>query len=159
MGKIMKVAIEVNGEVIWYRDSETLEGMASLGYLKDGTQQKIIAALEEALFQAKGQLQISDTSDAPPAQTISASISIDTREAQSQLDSLISLLELKFGSLQPVSERINQELFAVAKDIVFADSPSAGSTGLDIVYGVRFGAKYELLTAAIRAGEFDSEFL
>ena len=72
----MKVAIEVNGEVIWYRDSETLEGMASLGYLKDGTQQKIIAALEEALFQAKGQLQISDTSDAPPAQTISASKSI-----------------------------------------------------------------------------------
>ncbi|EKP1132991.1 hypothetical protein MC52_019340 [Klebsiella michiganensis] len=88
-----------------------------------------------------------------------ASISVDTSEAQSQLDSLISLLELKFGSLQPVSERINQELFAVAKDIVFADSPSAGCTGLDIVYGVRFGAKYELLTAAIRAGEFDSEFL
>lgn len=88
-----------------------------------------------------------------------ASISVDTSEAQSQLDSLISLLELKFGSLQPVSERINQELFAVAKDIVFADSPSTGSTGLDIVYGVRFGAKYELLTAAIRAGEFDSEFL
>lgn len=155
----MKVAIEVNGEVIWYRDSETLEGMASLGYLKDGTQQKIIAALEEALFQAKGQLQISDTSDAPPAQTISASISIDTREAQSQLDSLISLLELKFGSLQSVPERIYEEILAVAKDIVFADSPSAGGTGLDIVYGVRFGAKYELLTAAIRAGEFDSEFL
>ena len=88
-----------------------------------------------------------------------ASISVDTSEAQSQLDSLISLLELKFGSLQPVSERINQELFAVTKDIVFADIPSAGSTGLDIVYGVRFGAKYELLTAAIRAGEFDSEFL
>ncbi|CAM8223340.1 Rrf2 family transcriptional regulator [Klebsiella michiganensis] len=55
MGKIMKVAIEVNGEVIWYRDSETLEGMASLGYLKDGTQQKIIAALEDALNQAKGE--------------------------------------------------------------------------------------------------------
>ncbi|EKT7902186.1 Rrf2 family transcriptional regulator [Klebsiella oxytoca] len=51
----MKVAIEVNGEVIWYRDNETLEGMASLGYLKDGTQQKIIAALEGALNQAKGE--------------------------------------------------------------------------------------------------------
>lgn len=51
----MKVAIEVNGEVIWYRDSETLEGMASLGYLKDGTQQKIIAVLEDALNQAKGE--------------------------------------------------------------------------------------------------------
>ncbi|PLP05503.1 Rrf2 family transcriptional regulator, partial [Klebsiella pneumoniae] len=52
----MKVAIEVNGEVIWYRDSDKQEGMASVGYLMDGTQQKIIAALEEALFQAKGQL-------------------------------------------------------------------------------------------------------
>ena len=63
MGGIMKVAIEVNGEVIWYRDSETLEGMASLGYLKDGTQQKIIAALEEALFQAKGQVLLPDYVD------------------------------------------------------------------------------------------------
>lgn len=88
-----------------------------------------------------------------------AAISVDTSEAQSQLDSLISLLELKFGSLQSVPERIYEEILAVAKDIVFADSPSAGGTGLDIVYGVRFGAKYELLTAAIRAGEFDSEFL
>lgn len=104
----MKVAIEENGGVIWYRDSETQEGMASLGYLKDGTQQKIIAALEEALFRAKGQLQISDSHDAPRAKTISASISIDTSEAQSQLDDLISLLELKFGSLQPVPKRINQ---------------------------------------------------
>lgn len=60
---IMKVAIEVNGEVIWYRDSEKQEGMASLGYLKDGTQQKIIAALEEALFQAKGQMLLPDYVD------------------------------------------------------------------------------------------------
>ncbi|HHD9895362.1 TPA: Rrf2 family transcriptional regulator [Klebsiella pneumoniae] len=59
----MKVAIEVNGEVIWYRDSEKKEGMASLGYLKDGTQQKIIAALEEALFQAKGQMLLPDYVD------------------------------------------------------------------------------------------------
>ena len=51
----MKVAVEVNGEVIWYRDSEKQEGMASLGYLKDGTQQKIIAALKDALNQAKGE--------------------------------------------------------------------------------------------------------
>ena len=61
--KIMKVAIEVNGEVIWYRDSDKQEGMASVGYLKDGTQQKIIAALEEALFQAKGQMLLPDYVD------------------------------------------------------------------------------------------------
>ncbi|EMD6394849.1 Rrf2 family transcriptional regulator [Klebsiella pneumoniae] len=59
----MKVAIEVNGEVIWYRDSDKQEGMVSLGYLKDGTQQKIIAALEEALFQAKGQMLLPDYVD------------------------------------------------------------------------------------------------
>ncbi|HIE8673123.1 TPA: Rrf2 family transcriptional regulator [Klebsiella pneumoniae] len=56
----MKVAIEVNGEVIWYRDSDKQEGVVSLGYLKDGTQQKIIAALEEALLQAKGQMLLPD---------------------------------------------------------------------------------------------------
>lgn len=59
----MKVAIEVNGEVIWYRDSDKQEGVASLGYLKDGTQQKIIASLEEALFQAKGQMLLPDYVD------------------------------------------------------------------------------------------------
>ncbi|HBR0925839.1 TPA: Rrf2 family transcriptional regulator [Klebsiella quasipneumoniae subsp. quasipneumoniae] len=59
----MKVAIEVNGEVIWYRDSEKQEGMASLGYLKDGTQQKIIAALEGALTQAIGEALSSDEVD------------------------------------------------------------------------------------------------
>ena len=59
----MKVAIEVKGEVIWFRDSDKQEGVASLGYLKDGTQQKIIAALEEALFQAKGQMLLPDYVD------------------------------------------------------------------------------------------------
>ncbi|MEB7063959.1 Rrf2 family transcriptional regulator [Escherichia coli] len=52
----MKVEIKKDGEVIWSRDLITLEGIASLGYLKDGTQQKIIATLEEALIQAKAQL-------------------------------------------------------------------------------------------------------
>lgn len=61
--RIMEVAIEVNGEVIWFRNSETLEGMASLGYLKDGTQQKIIAALEGALTQAIGEALSSDEVD------------------------------------------------------------------------------------------------
>ncbi|EPG8763563.1 Rrf2 family transcriptional regulator [Raoultella ornithinolytica] len=59
----MKVAIEVNGEVIWYRDSEKQEGMASLGYLKDGIQQKIIAALEGALTQAIGEALSPDEVD------------------------------------------------------------------------------------------------
>ncbi|MBA0190370.1 Rrf2 family transcriptional regulator [Pectobacterium odoriferum] len=60
----MKVSIESSGEVIWYRDAENLEGMASTGYIKDGTQQKIIAALEGALFQAKGQMLCWDDGNA-----------------------------------------------------------------------------------------------
>lgn len=59
----MRVEIKNGGEVIWTRDSNSLEGMASLGYLKDGTQQKIITALEGALHQAKGELLCSDDAD------------------------------------------------------------------------------------------------
>lgn len=61
--KGMKVSIEVDGKTIWYRDEEKLEGMMSTGYIKDGTQEKIIAALESALFQAKGQMQLADNVD------------------------------------------------------------------------------------------------
>lgn len=59
----MKVEIKKDAEVIWVRDSASLEGMASLGYLKDGTQQKIIAVLEDALYQAKAQLLLPNDVD------------------------------------------------------------------------------------------------
>ncbi|WP_447765756.1 Rrf2 family transcriptional regulator [Enterobacter asburiae] len=52
----MKVIVEQSGETIWSRDNETLEGIACTSYAKDGTQQKIIAALEGALSQVKGEL-------------------------------------------------------------------------------------------------------
>lgn len=52
----MKVTIEHNGETIWYRDSENGVGMASSGYQADGTQQKIITALIDALEQANGEM-------------------------------------------------------------------------------------------------------
>ncbi|WP_426576755.1 Rrf2 family transcriptional regulator [Xenorhabdus stockiae] len=51
----MKVSIELDGETIWYRDEERGEGMASTGYIKDGTQQKIITVLESVLSQAKAE--------------------------------------------------------------------------------------------------------
>ncbi|EOX8581827.1 hypothetical protein [Salmonella enterica] len=51
----LKVTVSDKDDVLWMRDSATQEGIMSLGYLKDGTQQKIITALEDALFQAKGQ--------------------------------------------------------------------------------------------------------
>ncbi|WP_261803237.1 Rrf2 family transcriptional regulator [Serratia nematodiphila] len=52
---MMKVIIETPEGIIWMRNAETGEGIASTGYVKDGTQQKIIAALEGALSQAKGE--------------------------------------------------------------------------------------------------------
>lgn len=60
----MKIIVEKDGETIWMRDGETLEGMACTGYAKDGTQQKIITVLEEALTQAKGELLCWNNSDA-----------------------------------------------------------------------------------------------
>ncbi|HIF6771884.1 Rrf2 family transcriptional regulator [Serratia marcescens] len=57
---MMKVIIEAQEGIIWMRNAQTGEGITSTGYVKDGTQQKIIAALEEALFQAKGQFGLVD---------------------------------------------------------------------------------------------------
>lgn len=52
----MNVSIIENGKVIWMRDGESGEGVASRGHIKDGTQQKLIAALEESLEQAKSEM-------------------------------------------------------------------------------------------------------
>jgi hypothetical protein len=52
----MKVIIEHEGSVIWGRDTESNQGIACTAYTKDGTQEKIISALELALEQAKGEL-------------------------------------------------------------------------------------------------------
>ena len=52
----MKVIVEHEGSVIWDRDTESNQGIACTAYTKDGTQEKIIAALELALEQAKGEL-------------------------------------------------------------------------------------------------------
>ncbi len=54
----MRVIIKREGEIIWYRDEGKKEGVASTSYKKDGTQQKIISALESALVQAKAELSL-----------------------------------------------------------------------------------------------------
>lgn len=59
----MRVIIESEDVVIWYRDAKQHEGTVSLNFVKDGTQQKIITALEEAIFQAKNQMYLSDNID------------------------------------------------------------------------------------------------
>ena len=62
----MKVMIESSGEIIWSRAPLTGEGIASKGHMKDGTQQKIIAVLESALSQAKGEALSWDNTDGMP---------------------------------------------------------------------------------------------
>lgn len=59
----MRIEISENGAVIWMRDTKTLEGLACTNYAKDGTQQKIITALEDALVQSKGELLCWDNGD------------------------------------------------------------------------------------------------
>ncbi|EPJ8693300.1 hypothetical protein Q4R40_15765 [Morganella morganii] len=55
----MKVKISQNGKTIWSRDSENGTGMTSRRYLIDSTQQKIVAALIDALNQADGEMSLS----------------------------------------------------------------------------------------------------
>lgn len=52
----MQVTVIENQEIIWGHNANSYDGIASCGYLKDGTQQKIITALEDALIQANAQL-------------------------------------------------------------------------------------------------------
>ena len=53
----MKVCIlNDKGLLIWSREAEPANGFTSNSYLRDGTQQKIIAALVDALAEARGQL-------------------------------------------------------------------------------------------------------
>ncbi|WP_229064469.1 hypothetical protein [Morganella morganii] len=66
----MKVKVEHNGKTIWCRDSESGTGMTSRGYLTDGTQQKIVTALINALTQANGEISLQ-----PPLQQINLTVS------------------------------------------------------------------------------------
>jgi hypothetical protein len=53
----MKVSIFAgDGKLIWSRNTKPLGGYTSESYLRDGTQQKVIAALVDALAEARGQL-------------------------------------------------------------------------------------------------------
>ncbi|EKN4700419.1 Rrf2 family transcriptional regulator [Yersinia ruckeri] len=59
----MEINCIEGGRIIWMRNLVTSEGMTSNSYLKDGTQEKIIAALEEALLQAKGEQSCRNNAD------------------------------------------------------------------------------------------------
>ncbi len=53
----MKVCVQDDaGAVIWSRTSDPARGLTAESYLHDGTQQKIIAALVDALAEVRGQL-------------------------------------------------------------------------------------------------------
>jgi len=50
------VVLAEDGSAIWERDTLHGSGLASAGYLIDGTQERIASALSEALAEAQGQL-------------------------------------------------------------------------------------------------------
>lgn len=85
------------------------------------------------------------------------SIGLETTELEEQIPSLQALLD---SALKDVPDNliytVLSNLPAVLNDIVLADSPTAPGARLDVIHRVRFGAKYKRLTAAIRAGELDS---
>lgn len=88
------------------------------------------------------------------------SVSVDTTEIEAQIAELKSLLKSELeGVPDDFISSVYSYLPAVLDDVVFANTPTALSTGLDIVHRVRFGAKYERFTAAIRAGKLDANFL
>ena len=54
----MKIFVQTqDGTIIWERTTDSnVSGFTANSYLRDGTQQKIIAALVDALAEARGQL-------------------------------------------------------------------------------------------------------
>lgn len=53
----MKVCVQDDtGALIWSHTADPAAGFTAENYLRDGTQQKIIAALVDALAEARGQL-------------------------------------------------------------------------------------------------------
>ncbi|MGR7890443.1 Rrf2 family transcriptional regulator [Klebsiella aerogenes] len=53
--------VSETGGVIWSYDNLSVSGIAAVEYTRNRVQEKIIAALEVALQQAKGQMQLQDT--------------------------------------------------------------------------------------------------
>lgn len=83
-------------------------------------------------------------------------IAIDTTKIQNQIGELNDLLS---SSLEHCSENIASsvlsEVSTVLNDIILTDISPARGTGFDVVHSVRLGDKFERLTTAIRAREFN----
>ncbi|EOQ50823.1 hypothetical protein WC7_01687 [Citrobacter sp. KTE151] len=57
----MKVeCLDDNDQLLWSYDTTNQQNITDMCFLKDGTQQTIITALENACTQAKGQILLSD---------------------------------------------------------------------------------------------------
>lgn len=79
----VRVSIHLDRELAWYRDCLTDQpcGMTSEAYHLDGTQDRIVAALSEALHQAEGELGRPSITDVgadicPPAAKINDGVPI-----------------------------------------------------------------------------------
>ena len=84
-----------------------------------------------------------------------ASLNFDTSVAQTQLDDLTALLKSRFPSGIP--NQLIGDFQSLLSDVILSDNGSTlGTDGtVEILQSLRFGSRFENLTAAIRAGKFD----
>lgn len=84
-----------------------------------------------------------------------ARLSFDTSAAQAQLDDLTTLLKSRFPSGIP--NQLISDFCGLISDVILTDGGSTvGTDGtVKVLQRLRFGSRFESLTAAILAGEFD----
>ncbi len=85
----------------------------------------------------------------------SASLIFDTATAQQQIDELSGLLQSRFP--EGIPSDLVRDFSGLLSDVILSDGGSALRTDgtIEIVQGLRFGARFESLRAAVLAGKFD----
>jgi len=88
-----------------------------------------------------------------------ASLIFDAAAAQTQMDELTELLQSRFP--EGVPSQILRDFQGLLSDVILSDGGSTlGTDGtIEIVQGLRFGARFESFRAAILAGKFDVQEL
>ena len=83
-------------------------------------------------------------------------LSIDTTNIKNQMDELNDLLSLSLEHCPDnITSSVLSEVSTVLDDIIFTDISPASGAGFNIIHSMRLGDKFERLTAAIRAREFN----
>lgn len=88
-------------------------------------------------------------------ETMVMTLSLDTTLLDEKIAQLTELLKARFTEGLP--DCIDSHLTGLCDDIVFVERPPAVDTGGfgKFIQRVDFGGSFDVLTAAIRAGDFD----